>query len=373
MGPESNYGGDFMKISFRHWVKYAFGILVFIAAFSLIHFVGSSGSLRPGVVEAKITQETAIFDKAHPEIQSAIIVQDRYTHTLMGIPEVVGTATGLTEAGKPAIVVFTKDMVRAGVIPEHLEGIPVIVKITGEIFAMKAPSATKIKVKPTTWFPRPVPIGVSTGNEGECSAGTIGARIKDATSVYALSNNHVYALENTAPIGSRILQPGLYDTNCVLDPKNVIGTLADFEPIIFSTSASNTIDAAIALSSTDLLDKATPSDGYGTPKSTTVSPSINQSVQKYGRTTALTKGTIVGINATVDVSYSSGTARFVNQIVVYSSKPFIKPGDSGSLLVTYPGGNPVGLLFAGNASGSYAIANPINDVLKRFGVIIDGE
>jgi hypothetical protein len=96
-------------------------------------------------------------------------------------------------------------------------------------------------------------------------------------------------------------------------------------------------------------------------------------VQKYGRTTALTKGTVVGINATVDVGYSSGTARFVNQIVVYSSKPFIKPGDSGSLLVTYPAVNPVGLLFAGNASGQYAIANQINDVLGNFGVTIDGQ
>lgn len=362
-----------MKISFRHYVKYALGILVFIAAFSLIHWVGSSGSLRPGVVEAKITQETAVFDKAHPEIQAAVTVQGRHTHALMGIPGVVGTATGLTEAGKPAIVVFTKDMVRAGVVPEHLEGIPVVVKITGEIFAMKVPSATAVKVKPTAWFPRPVPIGVSTGNEGECSAGTIGARVKDATSVYALSNNHVYALENNASIDSRILQPGLYDTNCVLDPRNVIGTLADFEPIVFSTSANNTIDAAIALSSAILLGKATPSNGYGTPKSTTVSPSIYQSVQKYGRTTALTKGTVVGINATVDVGYSSGTARFVNQIVVYSSKPFIKPGDSGSLLVTYTSRNPVGLLFAGNVSGSYAIANPIDDVLKSFGVTIDGE
>jgi hypothetical protein len=33
----------------------------------------------------------------------------------------------------------------------------------------------------------------------------------------------------------------------------------------------------------------------------------------------------------------------------------------------------VGLLFAGDASGTYAIANPINEVLGRFGVTIDGK
>jgi hypothetical protein len=68
-----------------------------------------------------------------------------------------------------------------------------------------------------------------------------------------------------------------------------------------------------------------------------------------------------------------GTALFVNQIVVYGNKPFIKAGDSGSLLVTDPGRNPVGLLFAGTSSGKYAIANQIDDVLTALGVTIDGE
>jgi hypothetical protein len=96
-------------------------------------------------------------------------------------------------------------------------------------------------------------------------------------------------------------------------------------------------------------------------------------VQKYGRTSGLTKGQVTGINATILVGYSSGTARFVDQIVVGSNKPFIKAGDSGSLLVTDPSRNPVGLLYAGSSSGTTAIANPINDVLIAFGVTIDGQ
>jgi len=364
-----------MKISFRHYVKYAVGLLVFIAAFSLIHWVGSSGFLRPGVVEAKITQETAVFDKAHPEIQAVMAVQDRHTAKLMAIPEVVGTATGLNEAGRPAILVFAKDKVEAGVIPESLEGIPVVVQVTGEIFAMKASPSKGNKVDPTARFLRPVPIGVSTGNEGECSAGTIGARVKNSKGkVYALSNNHVYALENTATIGSQVLQPGLYDTNCVFDPNNVIGKLFAYVPINFGSS-NNTVDAAIALSSTADLSNATPSNGYGAPNSTTVTAILGQAVQKYGRTTSLTKGTINGINATVTVNYgASGTATFVSQVTVGSSRPFIKAGDSGSLLVTYDANYyPVGLLFAGNSSGQYAIANPIDLILTSFGVKIDGK
>ena len=309
----------------------------------------------------------------------AIEVQDRNTDRLIAISGVVGTATGLGSEGNPAVLVFTKAPGIAG-IPNSLDGVPVIVKITGEIRALKGPPSGKgpgggkgDKVDPTARFNRPVPIGISTGNIGECSSGTIGARVTDGINVFALSNNHVYALGNNAPIGSAILQPGLFDTDCVFDENNVIGTLSDFESIVFSTSANNTIDAAIALSTTGDLGNATPSDGYGLPKSAIVSAMIGQAVQKYGRTTSLRKGVITGLNATVNVGYNSGTARFVNQIIVQARKPFIKAGDSGSLLVIDPERNPVGLLFAGTQDGKLAVANRIDLVLGQFNVTIDGE
>jgi hypothetical protein len=229
------------------------------------------------------------------------------------------------------------------------------------------------RVNPATLFTRPVPLGVSTGNEGECSAGTIGARVKNANgNVFALSNNHVYALENAAAPNSAVLQPGLYDTNCTFNPANVIGTLSSFVPIVFSTSADNTVDAAIAASDISLLGKATPSNGYGTPRSATVSAFVGQRVKKYGRTTSQTSGQVLGINAIVIVGYGSGTAQFVDQIIVRSSRAFILPGDSGSLLVTAQSNNPVGLLFAGNGNGKIAIANRIDAVLNAFSVTIDG-
>jgi hypothetical protein len=113
-----------------------------------------------------------------------------------------------------------------------------------------------------------------------------------------------------------------------------------------------------------MVGNATPSNGYGTPKSTTVNAAIGQAVQKYGRTSQLTTGTITATNGTITINYgTAGNAIFYNQIIVQSSKPFIKAGDSGSLLVTKTGLNPVGLLFAGDSSGKYAIANDIYNVL----------
>jgi hypothetical protein len=127
-------------------------------------------------------------------------------------------------------------------------------------------------------------------------------------------------LENKASIDSEVLQPGLYDTGCVYNSANVIGTLSAYVPIVFNDSlANNEIDAAIAISSTSNLGTATPAGGYGRPSSKTATASVGLAVQKYGRTTLLTKGTVTGTNVIVNVGYSSGTARFVNQIYVRSN------------------------------------------------------
>jgi len=120
----------------------------------------------------------------------------------------------------------------------------------------------------------------------------------------------------------------------------------------------NAIDAAIASTTTALLDNTTSgSDGYGAPLSTTILAGLNMPVKKCGRTTDCTTGKVSGINAIVDVGYgASGVARFVGQIVVTPGS-FSAGGDSGSLIVVNGKGKfkndtnkPVGLLFAGGGS-----------------------
>ena len=205
--------------------------------------------------------------------------------------------------------------------PPVWNGQPVSVVVLGEIRAAasggpRSGGHCRRRSQPQGQIPRPVPIGVSTGNQGECSAGTIGARVKSGSTTYALSNNHVYGLENSAPLGSNVLQPGRYDLNCASGSNALLGKLSKFVKITFSTSASNKVDAAIAAASTSNLARSTPSDGYGTPRASIVAAALNQTVQKYGRTTGLTTGKVVGLNATVNVGYSHGTARFVGQIII---------------------------------------------------------
>lgn len=305
-------------------------------------------------------------------------VQEKHTDRLMAIEGVEGTAVGLDDSDRPAVKVFLENPGVRG-IPRELDGVPVHPVVTGKFYALPKPEkpGRPQPVNPAAWWPRPVPIGVSTGHP-DITAGTIGCRVKDAGNVYALSNNHIYANSNRAVIGDNVLQPGPYDGG--VNPVDAIGTLSAFEWIKFDGS-DNTIDAAIAGTTSSLVGRGTPSNGYGTPKSATVAAKLRQAVQKYGRTTRLTKGSVYAVSATVNVNYGDVTgdgkndvARFVNQIIITPGS-FSAGGDSGSLVVDASTGSnnrkPVGLLFAG--SSSFTVVNPIDAVLGAFGVTVDGE
>lgn len=327
---------------------------------------------------------------ATPQGRQVLAAQMRHTETLMNLPGVVGTAVGLDDDGRPVVKVLAKRALSN--VPRTLDGVPVEVLVTGEFFALP-PLPPTPRGKPTCGkrnLPRceepppppsmplrPAPIGVSTGHPA-ITAGTIGARVTDGTNVWALSNNHVYARENAASIMDAVIQPGTFDGG--VSPADDIGELDDFEPIDFRSCAqggANTIDAAIAATTTALVGNATPSGvGYGTPRSATMTAAVNMKVKKVGRTTGSTKGTVQAIYATVNVGYDSGVACFTGQIII-SPGTFSAGGDSGSLIVVDGKGRtknddrrPVGLLFAG--STTMTVANPIDPVLERFNVTIDG-
>lgn len=359
-----------------------------------------------------------------PGLEQAIEVQEAHTAALMAIDGVVGTGVGHGAEGRAAVFVFTAELGVAG-IPNRLDGVPVVAHVTGEIFALHhrlghnggpgrggedPPDPGPGDCSPTETCERPVPIGVSSGSErliridgeaGEfCTTGTLGFRGSGGDRVFAVSNAHVFALEGSIALladegesentvlGDAILQPGRVDmTQCGTWGEinaAVIGILTDFVPIQFDSDPNdnepgppNTIDAAIAATTTDDVGISTPSNGYGTPKMSTVEAAINMKVKKYGRTTGQTKGQVFAINATFDITYDIGVARFVKQIVITPGS-FSAAGDSGSLIVVDGKGRnkgddrkPVGLLFAGGINAT--IANPIALVLERFDISIDGE
>lgn len=309
------------------------------------------------------------YDYTTASLEIALAAQEIFTEEWLDLDVVVGTAIGVDGTGHAVLKVYLAEPSTLD-FPRYMAGVEIMTEVTGRFRALPAPLAVD---DPTTSYPRPVPIGVSTGHPS-ITAGTIGARVTDGEQVFALSNNHVFAANNGGRQGDNLLQPGAADGG--QDPDDAFGTLYDFEPLSFcrvGVCESNRIDAAVALTTQDELANATPEGGYGSPRPWTIDAAIGMAVQKFGRTTGHTVGEISGIHATLDVDYRTGTARFEDQIVI-SGRGFSAGGDSGSLVVTkgllLGDRRPVGLLFAGSASTT--IANPIAHVLERFGMAVDG-
>ncbi len=308
------------------------------------------------------------------DVRLAINAQSRHADALLKLPGVVGTAVGRLPNGRIGIRVFLVSPNVEGV-PGTIDGVPVATEVTGLFLALSDPT---IRL-------RPAPLGFSVGHPS-ITAGTLGARVVSSVgTVFILSNNHVLANSNNASIGDATWQPGAYDGGTTADQ---IGTLAAFRAIDFSSTAANTMDAALAQVNGADVGFGTPDDdGYGVPGSTIFGDAngdglfddrnalLGLPVQKYGRTTRLTKGTITGINATVSICYEvvfifcTKSARFVDQLIIEPGG-FSGGGDSGSLIVTDDAGkSPVALLFAG--SSTQTIANRLDLVLAHFGVSID--
>lgn len=306
------------------------------------------------------------------DVAAAIAAQERANTGLLKVPGVIGTAVGLTPDGKARIRIFVDGPGSA--FPESIDGVPVTVEVTGRIMARSNPLLRM----------RPAPIGFSVGHPA-ITAGSIGGRVADGQDrVFLLSNNHVLANSNDASIGDAEYQPGPYDGGTASDQ---VGTLFAFQAIDFS-GGNNTIDAAIALTTRENVSNSTPTDdAYGLPNAAIFGDAnsdgvfdnkaalLGVNVQKYGRTTALTRGQITGINATLTICYEVlfifcvKPATFVDQIVI-NPGGFSGGGDSGSLIVTDDSNkHPVALLFAG--SDAETIGNRIDLVLNRFGVHMD--
>lgn len=259
----------------------------------------------------------------------------------------------------------------ADLVPKTIDGIRTDVIETGEIVAFQNP---REKLRPA----RP---GVSLGHY-QITAGTFGCLVSKGGERLILSNNHVIANSNNAQIGDPIWQPGRADGGTSADQ---IGTLAEFVPIYFTGApgpgdgcsplsvflpkpkvqnapGDNKVDCALCRPTTpdlvnaDILNIGVPA-GAGTA-------TLGTAIQKSGRTTGYTTGSIQQIDVTVNVNYGGPIATFTGQLLAGAMS---QGGDSGSAVLDMQK-RVVGLLFAGSASTT--ILNPIQFVLDAMGVQI---
>lgn len=283
------------------------------------------------------------------------------------LPSTTGAAGEIVsseaEPGRQALNIYVVertpvDQIRAamaeamGTTVSASEDVPVNVIVTGVIDA-----------QPHRFRIRPAPGGVSVAHY-KVTAGTIGCLARGRTAprnarLLMLSNNHVIANQNNAVFGDCICQPGPLDGGKC--PQDQIAILERFVPINFS-GGTNYVDCATGWCWPDRVRKEMIHLIAGQPHffrigSTPIAPFVTMPVGKSGRTTQLTRGTIIDTNVTVNVNYGQGRfALFKDQISILGlGSIFSQPGDSGSSIWTWDAARrPVGLLFAGGNGITFA-------------------
>lgn len=256
----------------------------------------------------------------------------------------------------------------ADALPAFIDGIPTdVVEAAPAFFAAPSPcSMRKLKQQ------RPAQGGISGANE-DIQAGTLGARCRstragEGADQFVLGNCHTLADFGRAAMGSSIMQPSAVDGG--LAATRLAG-LHRFVPILEQAGADNEVDAAIA--KLDVVD----SMGAGICTVGTIrgvaAASMGLRVHKHGRTTGYTAGVIddPSIDVLIPLRRDDPTqiTRFVDQIRIRPlAGQFVvaQPGDSGSLVLTDPTNDAVGLLFACPDNGSFAYASPIQRVLAAL-------
>jgi hypothetical protein len=322
-------------------------------------------------------REAAAFCQARDDLAGRLLVAPAgKRHAILaegaaGPGNIVGVGIGAQEAGgratgRLALKVFVVEkrpratVSAAALVPARVGGLPTDVEAVGRVAAQMYVARH-----------RPAPCGVSIGSRELPTPGTLGCVVTRAGRTYILGTNHILALLNRSRAGTGIPQPGGLDGGT--DKGDVIARLARFVPI--TRDRPNRVDAAIALTSRKRVDpRVLQPDGTLRPLvSPEVAPALGMPVQKCGRTTGHRLGRIDAVGVTLDVDFAplGGTFRFTDQFRVRGSGDlFSDTGDSGALVTTFPGNQPVGLLFSGNASANMSFCNDIGEVLRALDVAI---
>ena len=205
-------------------------------------------------------------------------------------------------------------------------------------------------------------------NDGEYD-GTLGCivtKVENGTrEFFILSNNHVLASLNEAPIGTLIIQNDI--STFKLEDGDIIATLANFIPLNFTTGKEekiNYVDCAIA----KILDPSIISNliiDIGEIKGISHAV-LNEKVKKVGFRTGLTEGNIITIGSTEKIIVSDEiSVIFKDQILCDLISDH---GDSGAIALNSD--NKVIGLLVGDTLEKKIMLNDINIVLDKLKVEI---
>ena len=230
--------------------------------------------------------------------------------------------------------------------------------------------------------------GSSVGLGNQRNAGTLTALAtseQDSEHLYGISCNHVVGGCSTARPGTPIVVPGIQDVSSQHAEIHLIGDHFAAAPMSQGLPSVSNISTNRDLACFELREpglvtsmQGSGDDAYDTPV-TFAKVQAGLAVQKWGRSTGLTRGRISNVIYGEPVEYNvtsyygpvysqvfKGTVYF-KEIYEVEGRPFSLGGDSGALVVTRTAGDEkvVGIVIAGSQQKSLVLPlKPALDVLK---------
>lgn len=276
---------------------------------------------------------------------------------------------GKNGGDEPAVVVYVTRKLPEGEIPPD-EMVPKTVNgVVTDVVESPMPQLAACTDNRRTRT-RPLVGGISVGRSGGPS-GTLGGFVRStrpgdpADALYVLSNSHVLFSGSGRIAGVRIVQPAagdgaddriaLLERATTLQPGKVL-----------------TADAAIARldAPAGIVNEICGIGAIAAP----VPPQKNMAVDKHGRTSGLTTGTVAAIGLSAEALDENGRRlQFSNVFRIEPATPrtaVARLGDSGSLVVRSMDHAAVGLLYAADPAGSFYLAQPIADVCAEMEIAL---
>jgi hypothetical protein len=228
--------------------------------------------------------------------------------------------------------------------------------------ACRLPSLSK-NARSTLHLPgSKISVDTYSPNVNRSAVGTLGAVVTDEDGTqYILGCNHTLAVNGRVPEDSVIVSAEFVGRGTSLATRDAF--------IELKADAPNTADCALAkliLKPKKTVGPAFPGDTYRLRSGAPAAAELGMKVQKVGGATGHTLGTVVDKDADLYVTFSFGTFRFENQVMIDggADNVFADPGDSGSM-VADSGDKPKARAMIYAASGQFAVACPLEDALNK--------
>jgi hypothetical protein len=315
------------------------------------------------------------------ELERLEAIQRRNEDRIMAVEGVRGMGIGSAQGElRPVFVILVDQSWPPPRLPDRIEDVEVRLEQRAPVQLLDGAPACGQNGNPChrDQFPPPVRMGNSGGlvaNKGAC---TMGFKACDLTSgrMVFVTNSHCNVI-TPAPICGLVtpggnfddwVHPGLFEQ---MGTPYQVGDVAGHAPP--TCPGNNNLTDATKVTSPNALTSMAIRDVPFYLSITPGDPLPGDQVQKSGRTTGLTQGTVTAINVTVEVpaqgGYCCGPLTMKQQVEWLPTAP-TAPGDSGSALVsTEAPPRVVGLLWG--ADGTYTYANHVDNVLSALNISLN--